>query len=728
MKRILSWMLVLCMVLSMVPATASAATVASGTCGENLTWVLDSNGTLTISGSGEMDDYTSIGQLPWYSHLSSIVSVEIRNGVSSVGNLAFYSCENLADVSFPSTCERIGRRAFSECDLMYRISLPSGLVTIDQYAFSDCNGLLRIVIPNSVSSLGKSAFNSCQKLTSVEIGSGITLIEPYTFSYCESLETVTLSGIITAIKNNAFDQCEKLYSINLPDSITLIDQQAFRGCTDLEEITFGQNLRTIGSGAFWNCESLSIIRFTGNAPSIASNGFGNVTADAYYPGLNGTWTSDVRQNYGGALTWIADYGEPEQPEEYRMEVTPGGNRFTYEIGEYAVFTCKLNNGSGYVTNWDCPDWALSYSPPCPFAYKGWQTKPDGSYILTFEATSAGSANLVISDAVSGDKVIKTLEVIAPTDDEPGSSTEPDTSSVIRLSGKNRYETAFAVANQLKRNLEVNKFSAVVVAYGQNFPDALTGSYLAAVKNAPILLTEANVDADVLTYLRENLISGGRVYILGGTAAVSQAFEDGAKKLGFSVKRLKGAGRYETNLAILAEAGVSSNDEVLIATGTNYADSLSASATGLPILLVDQKLTESQKDFLKGTSKKFVILGGTGAVSAKVESQLDAIGTVERVKGANRFITSVTIAERYFRNPNSVVLAYGKGFPDGLCGGPLALSMGVPLILTSYSNRTVADNYVVGISSGAVCGGTGKLSDFTVRDIFDLPDDAQIVIP
>ena len=316
----------------------------------------------------------------------------------------------------------------------------------------------------------------------------------------------------------------------------------------------------------------------------------------------------------------------------------------------------------------------------------------------------------------------------PTEPEPSEPADPGVEGVIRLAGANRYATGFAVANQLKQTLGVDKFQAAVVAYGQNFPDALTGSYLAAVKNAPILLTEPSQDASVLGYLNQNLVPGGTIYILGGTAAVSQNFEDMANAMGFNAKRLKGAGRYETNLAILKEAGVNKTDEVLIATGKNYADSLSASATGLPMLLVDKELTDSQRAFLVTTSCKFVILGGTGAVSAEIADQLSEIGTVTRVKGASRYGTSVAIAQRYFPNASAAVLAYAQGFPDGLCGGPLALSMGAPLILTSNESYQMADDYVAGITTGVVTGGTGRISDDTVREIFDLPGNTPIVKP
>ena len=285
-----------------------------------------------------------------------------------------------------------------------------------------------------------------------------------------------------------------------------------------------------------------------------------------------------------------------------------------------------------------------------------------------------------------------------------------------------------MADQLKKNMGVSVFDTVIVAFGQNFPDALTGSYLAAVKNAPILLTEPNKDALVLEYISENLTSGGKVYILGGTAAVSENFENRAKEAGFDVVRLKGKGRYETNLEILKEAGVNDTDEILIATGTNFADSLSASATKLPMLLVGPGLTAEQKDFLATTSRKFVIIGGTGAVNEAVEAELAQIGTVERIKGKTRYETSVVIAERYFTDPAAAVLAYAQGFPDGLCGGPLAMNMGAPLILTSNEAPTAADDYIEGITVGAVTGGTGRISDETVREIFDLEADAEIPKP
>ena len=315
-------------------------------------------------------------------------------------------------------------------------------------------------------------------------------------------------------------------------------------------------------------------------------------------------------------------------------------------------------------------------------------------------------------------------VIDVTVSEEGGGEAPD-SGVVRLAGSDRYATCISVANRLKEKLGVDQFEAVVIAYGQNFPDALTGSYLAAVKNAPILLWENAVDARMMVYIAENLAPGGTIYILGGESVVSASVENAARYFGYNPVRLKGANRYDTNLAILSEAGVNTTDDILIATGKNYADSLSASATGLPMLLVGDELTAAQSNFLLTTSRRFVIIGGTGAVSESVEEELALLGTVVRIKGSSRYETSVEIARRYFEDPQSVVLAYSHGFPDGLCGGPLALSMGAPMILTSNDGYEVADWYVHGIHTGAVTGGTGRISDETVRNIFELEADTFI---
>ena len=300
------------------------------------------------------------------------------------------------------------------------------------------------------------------------------------------------------------------------------------------------------------------------------------------------------------------------------------------------------------------------------------------------------------------------------------------SEVVRLFGQGRYDTAYAVADALKEVLGVEKFEAVVVATGKNFADALAGSYLAVEKNAPILLTNGNDDnvAQLHAYIAANVAEGGKVYILGGDGAVPTTVD---AIEGYEVERLFGDSRYDTNLAILEEAGVA-GDSVIVATGKNFADSLSASAAKLPILLVkpDGTLNDAQKDILAGM-KNIYIVGGDGAVSAAYEAELKEFGEVTRVFGESRYDTSVEVAKTFCKDVDFAVVASGKNFPDGLCGGPLAAALNAPLVLTKDGGVSAAAGYVAdnGIASGYVLGGDGALTDEAVVEVFGLGSAAEI---
>jgi putative cell wall-binding protein len=172
--------------------------------------------------------------------------------------------------------------------------------------------------------------------------------------------------------------------------------------------------------------------------------------------------------------------------------------------------------------------------------------------------------------------------------------------------------------------------------------------------------------------------------------------------------------------------------MLVCTGSNFADSLSGSATGMPILMVNNalgRLTENQKAFLAGFEGSYCVIGGEGAVSANLESQLAAYGAVRRLAGSDRFETSVLVAQIFFEAPTSVVLAYAGNFPDGLCGGVLANAIGAPLILTMTHRDTLAASYARGmeINRGVVLGGDSLIADSTVRWIFSLTSSHSIVV-
>ncbi|MCR4840969.1 MAG: cell wall-binding repeat-containing protein [Lachnospiraceae bacterium] len=269
------------------------------------------------------------------------------------------------------------------------------------------------------------------------------------------------------------------------------------------------------------------------------------------------------------------------------------------------------------------------------------------------------------------------------------------SRIERVYGIDRFETSMYIADCMKKD----KFSTIVVACGTNYADALSGSYLAYLENAPILLTANNgeVLGKTLMYISDNLKEDGKVYILGGKGVVPESLENSLVGFGINTERLAGADRYETNLKILQEIGLEYSDKLLVCTGREFADSLSASAVPAPILLVPSRLTDAQKAYLDfvDVPEDIFVIGGEGAVTNYVEEALDDYGNVERVFGMNRFETSVEIAERFFGDVPAVAFAYSQNFPDGLAAGPFAASHGCPLILTTNSEKwlNVAEDYL-----------------------------------
>ena len=195
-------LLVLCLTLMAVSAFA-AEEVASGTCGENLTWVLDDQGTLTISGTGEMNGfYWSVA--PWYDYRDFIESIVIHEGVADIGDGAFALCTNLTSVGISGSVTSVGCYAFSGCTSLTSIAIPESVASIDYGAFSDCESLTDIVIPNGVTFISSEVFHGCNSLNSIVIPNGVTSISVIAFAGCTNLTKIVISDSVTWIGDDAF--------------------------------------------------------------------------------------------------------------------------------------------------------------------------------------------------------------------------------------------------------------------------------------------------------------------------------------------------------------------------------------------------------------------------------------------------------------------------------------------------------------------------------------------
>lgn len=216
-KRLLSLALVLCMVFTLLPISAFAAgVVAKGPCGDqgdNVTWTLDSDGTLTISGEGNMKDYSSPEDSIWYSYRNDIKTIVIDSGVTSIGEFAFYTCKQVSSVTIPNSVRKIGAYAFRFCFGLTSVMIPDSVRIIGSYAFDDCIGLTSVTISNGVTIIGDYAFYNCYLLTNVTIPDSVTSIGDAVFYYCRNLQSITIGSGVTRIGANVFTECKNLSDV-----------------------------------------------------------------------------------------------------------------------------------------------------------------------------------------------------------------------------------------------------------------------------------------------------------------------------------------------------------------------------------------------------------------------------------------------------------------------------------------------------------------------------------
>ena len=342
------------------------------------------------------------------------------------------------------------------------------------------------------------------------------------------------------------------------------------------------------------------------------------------------------------------------------------------------------------------------------------TDKDGVAKLTVDKAGKYTATvtaLAEDETVSKQFIAPYVEITVNEKEKPEVKEED-----VRVAGDTRYDTAYKNADTLKKQLGLEMFDSAVVACGTNYPDALSAAYLAKVKNAPLLLSDVGEVQGTVEYIRKNVTKGKTVYLIGGRRVLPEEIKT---LLGsdYDVKRIEGADRFLTNLAVLKEANVN-NEEIMVCSGLGYADALSAAATGRPVLLVDDALTAEQKAFLGGINPaKFYIVGGKKAVNDNVQASLSAMKNTERIAGADRFDTAVQVAKKFFdMKLSTVVIANGNGFADGIVAGVTAMANKAPLLLVDSDNLKGVADFVkeTGAKRSIVMGGARSVSDQAVK--------------
>ena len=307
-KRIVSFILAALLICTLLPTSVFAADiVASGTCGaqgDNLAWSLDSDGTLTISGTGEMHDYYQ-QKKPWSDYNEQIKTVIVKSGVKSIGNYAFRECGDLTKVDIADTVRSIGNYAFRDCSVLSSVVLRNGITSIGDYAFQFCWVLTDITLPASLISIGEGAFSGCNKLEQITIPNSVASIGGFAFSGCP-IKSISIPASVTHIGDGAFANCSKLWKIDvaennpnycadyyalfnkdktcllrsgvlqyeiiyqIPDSVTSIGAYAFSGNDALAVILIPDSVTSLGHHAFANCTNLSSLDIPASVTSIGA--------------------------------------------------------------------------------------------------------------------------------------------------------------------------------------------------------------------------------------------------------------------------------------------------------------------------------------------------------------------------------------------------------------------------------------------------------------------------
>ena len=233
--------------------------VAEGTCGENLTWVLNDTGLLSISGEGEMFGYENGYQVPWYSSRNSIKQIIVEDGVTSIGFFAFNDCSGLTNAIIPDSVTAICDYAFHNCSSLTDVTIPDNVTMIGSYAFSRCDSLTTVTIPNSVTSIGGWVFHGCSNLASVTISDSVRTIGYAAFYDCSNLASVTIPDSVTVIREYAFKNCWRLNDLKIGNGVNTIQGGAFAGCVNLTDVMLPDSVRTIGFAAFRECGNLTSV-------------------------------------------------------------------------------------------------------------------------------------------------------------------------------------------------------------------------------------------------------------------------------------------------------------------------------------------------------------------------------------------------------------------------------------------------------------------------------------
>ena len=278
MRKLLAFFLVSMMTTFSLYAQGSMQEI-SGYCGkdvENIKWTVNTDaGTLIFEGCGEMASYSYVGEQPWMAYKSSITTISVGEGITSITNNSFANM-SFASITLPTSLKTLGTYVFQNCKQLKQIDLPNDIVSIGGSAFAG-SSIESLKIPYAIKVIPSSLCLGCDKLIEVEIATDLTEIGEYAFYGCSSLSSITLPTTLTSIGSNAFSGCTNLTDVILPTNLSSIGNGAFQK-TGLFSITIPTSISQLDNSTFDNCEKLAVIILDEGISSIGRNCFRNCTS------------------------------------------------------------------------------------------------------------------------------------------------------------------------------------------------------------------------------------------------------------------------------------------------------------------------------------------------------------------------------------------------------------------------------------------------------------------
>lgn len=250
-------------------------------CGVRMYWEFDSaTATLTFYGEGEMYDYetASASRPAWYANYSSVQHVVLSEGITRVGNYAFYGFNKITDVSFPSTLQELGTGAFWNCSKLNNVVLPANLETLGGYAFYNCQGLTALSFNSGLRSIGSSCFQNCYYLAGeLVLPEGLEALGSYAFSNCRSYTAISIPGSLKTVGEYAFSNCYGFTELSLGEGVERIGRSAFNYCYGFTELTLPASLRELGTSCFQACSGITSVTIPAGVTTVSTHVFSNCT-------------------------------------------------------------------------------------------------------------------------------------------------------------------------------------------------------------------------------------------------------------------------------------------------------------------------------------------------------------------------------------------------------------------------------------------------------------------